>query len=456
MPKSHSPEDIYKKYKERYNDILKSFSPDTFIVWLLDITNRCIYYNNAYISSFEKKHPLPSSLDDWVACIHPEDLEYVKKDWFAVTDGPEHGDDAENFYRVRCVGGGYTWFLSKSVIVERDELGKARYVVGVLISVDMLERKLEAATTWQERANFALEAARDGVWDWNAETNEVYYSPRYISMLGYLQNEFPATTEAWLTRIHKDDLEKTQMQQLAYIISPDRGDLFESTYRFLAADGSYRWILSRGKVVERDKGGRAKRIVGLHTDVTDLRAAQENLTALVNHDSLTNLYSRLYFDQAFKGLASEDEPVSIIYVDVDTLKVVNDSLGHDAGDRLLIIAADILRSAVRVTDITARIGGDEFAVLMPHCSSRTAESIISKLSDAQRQRNSDPENMPVFLSLGAAGTDQGISLNLLLREADQAMLRRKSMNREHSRRRMLEWVEHRRAGSGRRAGKDIV
>lgn len=455
MLESSPPESIYEKYKERYSSLLRTLSPDTFTVWLLDVTARRVYYNNTFALLKESKH-LSLLLDDRITCVHPEDLARERKKWCAVLNSPAHGDNLESFYRARCDNDDYVWFLSKGVVVERDEQGMARHAVGVLISVDSLSEKLDSATAWQERVNFALDATRDGVWDWNAERGEVYYSPRYLDMLGYTPEEFPPRLDSWLTRIHKDDLEKTQLQQLAYVNSPDRGDTFESIYRFLAADSSYRWILSRGKVVERDENGRAKRIVGLHTDVTDLRAAQENLTALVNHDSLTNLYSRLYFDQSFKGLAPEDGPVSIIFVDVDTLKVVNDSLGHDAGDRLLIIAADILRSVVRVTDITARIGGDEFAVLMPRCSSRTAEGVIAKLDEAQQQRNSDPENMPVFLSLGAAGTDQGISLDMLLHEADQAMLRRKALNREHSRARMLEWVERRKTGSGRRTAKSLL
>lgn len=438
-------ESIYKKYKERYDGILKTLSPDTFAVWMLDVAAHRVYYNNTPDSKL-----FPPLLDERSAHIHPDDLAREKDDWRAVLASPAHGDNTESFYRARGDGGDYVWFLSKGVVVERDEQGAARYVVGVLISVDALAKKLEATTSWQERVSFALEAARDGVWDWNTKTGEVYYSPRYISMLGYTPEEISPTLDAWITRIHKDDLEKTRLEQLIYINSPERGDLFESLYRFLAADGSYRWILSRGKIVARDENGRATRIVGLHTDVTDLRAAQENLTALLNHDSLTNLHSRLYFDRAFKNLSPEDLPVAVIYVDVDTLKMVNDSLGHDAGDRLLVIAANLLRSVVRTTDITARVGGDEFAVLMPRCSIRTAEGVIRKLEDQQSLRNNDPENMPVFLSLGAAGTDQNISMDMLLHEADQAMLRRKTLSREHSRARMLEWVERRKSRSLRK------
>ena len=456
MLEYNSSQSILEKYKDRYSDILKILSADTFVVWLLDVASRRLYYSSAYITSFNGDLPLPSTLDDWLKRIHSEDLARIREGWLNVINGTDYGDSTENFYRLHCAKDSYIWFLYKGTVVARNAQGEALYVVGVLTAVDTLAEKFEETITWQERAGFALEAARDGVWDWNTKTNDVYYSPRFISMLGYTPEEFPPTLDAWLVRIHKEDLEKTRLQQLTYINSPERGDLFESLYRFLAADGSYRWFLSRGKIVERDENGRARRIVGLHTDVTDLRAAQDNLTVLLNHDSLTNLHSRLYFDQAFKNLSRDDDPIAVIYVDVDTLKVVNDSLGHDAGDRLLVIAADLLRSVVRTTDIIARIGGDEFAVLMPRCSSRTAESVIRKLEDQQSLRNNNPETMPVFLSLGAAGTDQGVSVDMLLHEADQAMLRRKALSREHSRARMLEWIERRKTRSLRKtAGQSI-
>lgn len=147
--------------------------------------------------------------------------------------------------------------------------------------------------------------------------------------------------------------------------------------------------------------------MGLHTDVTELHLAQEVLAELVNHDTLTKVHSRLYFEQAFSALSPADYPVSVMYIDADMLKSVNDLLGHDAGDRLLITVADFLRGAVRNTDIIARIGGDEFAVLMPHCPIAAARSAANKLLDRLQQRNAATDIMPVFLSVGVAGTDRG-------------------------------------------------
>ena len=128
-----------------------------------------------------------------------------------------------------------------------------------------------------DRVQFAMDAAKDGIWDWNTVTNAVYFSPRYISMLGYTEEEFPPEVDSWLKRIHPDDKEKTAVVQFQYIENPALGDVFECVYRFLAADGNYKWILGRGQVTKRDNNGRADRIVGVHTDIIELHETQDNL-----------------------------------------------------------------------------------------------------------------------------------------------------------------------------------
>lgn len=208
MGQHNPPESIYKEYKERYGDILQTFSPDTFVIWVLDAQSRNFYCNNMEILQLGKGLPPSASLDDWIDLVHPEDVSRIGYGWLTKMQSAEQGNAMEGFYRVRREDGSYLWILSKGAVVNRNAQGVALYAAGIFIPVHALEEKLEACVTRQERAGFALDAARDGLWDWNLETGEVYYSPRYIAMMGYTPEEFAQTRDAWRSRVHKDDLEK--------------------------------------------------------------------------------------------------------------------------------------------------------------------------------------------------------------------------------------------------------
>lgn len=119
---------------------------------------------------------------------------------------------------------------------------------------------------YQNRWRLALECAEDGLWDWNAVTNEVYFSPRWKEILGYAEDELPNQFNEWKSRIHPEDREATLARVRAHVNG--RSDIYTSEYRLQHKDGSYRWVLARGKVAERDDEGHAIRIVGTHTDVT--------------------------------------------------------------------------------------------------------------------------------------------------------------------------------------------
>ncbi len=134
------------------------------------------------------------------------------------------------------------------------------------------ERRL---TESEARLSFALEATRDGVWDWNLDTNEVFWSPRCFEMLGYEPFSFPVTFETWKSLIHPSDLNRTISYLQEYLTHSSRP--LNMSFRLLHSDGDYRWISGRGKVTERNSDGTPMRMVGTHLDITDRKTKDEQL-----------------------------------------------------------------------------------------------------------------------------------------------------------------------------------
>ena len=411
------------------------------LFWTWDAQSDALYLNRKGVIWHPDIDVFPRTMNSFSEkWVHPDDQSLLKDALSSILSSDDNGTQLSVLLRVRDHRG-YLWYLLEGLVMERNERGEGMRMMGVVNGVDKLRSIHEARMANVERMSFALEAARDGLWDWNTVNNEMYYSPRYISMLGYKAEEFPPVLASWFDRVHVDDVDELVRRQYQHVNSPVVGDMFEFVYRFLAADGTYRWMLARAKVVQRDASGRGRRVVGLHTDITELRAAQDSLKDIVNYDHLTKLNSRFAFDARLASLDASHFPVSVIYIDVDALKLVNDSLGHEAGDRLLVKAAEIIRSVFRVGDMVARIGGDEFIALLPRCPANVAERLMAKITEYCTSHNAMFGRMPVFLSLGMASTEEGIELLRLQSVADGRMMEHKKSRAGELYKVLKHWIE---------------
>ena len=290
----------------------------------------------------------------------------------------------------------------------------------------------------------ALNAAGDGLWDWNMETNTIYYSPRYTAMLGYDRSTFGNTFESWRDKLHPDERPAILKRQMDIIMSPRYGDSYEHSFRMRKADGTYCWILSRARVLRRNAHGRATRLIGLHTDITTTQGERDRLAEMIEYDPLTDVHSLVYFHNELDRLDMQpDKVVSIISCDVNGLKLINDYLGHDTGNSMLQTAARLLRSSLRSTDCVARLGGDEFAVLLPWCNLRDAARVLEKIRAVFRHYNEHSGNVPVIMSFGLSGAEEAPSLREALALADRRMLHEKHGSRLVSGHAIKAWIEKR-------------
>jgi diguanylate cyclase (GGDEF)-like protein/PAS domain S-box-containing protein len=289
------------------------------------------------------------------------------------------------------------------------------------------EQRLHAA---QERYELAVRGANDGLWDWDLVTGEMYLSPRWKDMLGFAPEELANIPETWMERLHPDDRERVQLELDEHIAS--RSTVFESENRVLHNDGTYRWMLSRGMAV-RNSGGKATRMAGSQTDITGNKSS----------DPLTGLANRLLFTERLAQIMRETRrghrtDYAVLFLDVDRFKVVNDSLGHLAGDSLLRQIAERLKGCVRLTDTVsrlfgsatvARLGGDEFAILIEKLGDPVTAGLIADrvLREFARPFQLDGREIVSTFSVGVAvGTQDHLVPEDILRDADIAMYEAKT------------------------------
>lgn len=178
----------------------------------------------------------------------------------------------------------------------------------------------------------------------------------------------------------------------------------------------------------------------VYSDITERKEYEKQLEYLSLHDQLTGLYNRNFFEAKLKSLqASAQYPISIMTCDVDGLKIINDTLGHYMGDKLLKVCAKLLSKSLRQTDILARIGGDEFVALLPKVNRQEGEKIIKNIYQRMEQYNLKHPKLPLSLSIGIAqARDPTVSLVETFKKADERMYHAKLIHKKSSRSQIIE------------------
>jgi PAS domain S-box-containing protein len=295
----------------------------------------------------------------------------------------------------------------------------------------------------QERYALALAGTNDGVWDWRIATVEVFYSGRWKAIMG-AADEVAPTVESWYARVHPDDLPRLQADLADYLTGTR--ETFEVEHRVRHDHDGFRWVVARG-FAARDGDGRAVRMAGSVTDITEGKLA----------DALTGLPNRLLFMDRLGRLVEHARRVpefqfAVLFLDLDRFTTINDSLGHDAGDQLLVQTARRIEHTLRATDTVARFttpspaedrprvsgttiarfGGDEFGVILggirhPSDATRVAERILHVLGSAFEVNG---QEVFVGASVGIALSASGYArADDMVRDADTALSRAKSTGR---------------------------
>ncbi len=283
----------------------------------------------------------------------------------------------------------------------------------------------------EERFRSLVTASSQIVWNANA-SGEVYQDmPDWRSYTGQKLEKFVGW--GWLDAVHPDDRESTAA---AWAKAVEGGSLYEAEYRIRRHDGEYRNFNARGVPV-LNASGAIREWIGTCTDITDRKRTEDQIHHLAYHDQLTGLPNRQLFQdrlkQDLKRMERNNTALALLFIDLDRFKEVNDTLGHDKGDILLIETARRIRQHVRDTDTFARLGGDEFTIILPECGDelsidRVVQNVLQEIEAPFDLGDESVGHISCSIGIAFYPHDAKTSEDLL-KHADQAMYAAKDAGR---------------------------
>ena len=282
--------------------------------------------------------------------------------------------------------------------------------------------------TSEQRYELAIQGANDGLWDWDIAAGTVYCSPRCCEIAGLPGNGPTYAPTAILDSLHPDDVQAYRNKIVEHLKGYSTQFKFE--YRALQQDGTFRWVMKRG-VALRDTQGRAFRMAGSISDVHLHKLAENQLQFDALHDRLTGLPNRALFLEHVRSALGQQRRTdrhgfAVLVINLERFRLVNDSFGHAAGDELLRRVTAALLEMLREGDVVARVGGDQFALLLNGIAD-PAESL--RLAADLRERLARPTEVagqtlyPKCRVGIALSMDYDDDAEALLRDADNALQR---------------------------------
>lgn len=298
------------------------------------------------------------------------------------------------------------------------------------------EAQQAAAELKASEARYAIAVAgsQDALWDWDLVHQRIYLAPHWCELLGLKPEDVSDDPQEWFSRIEPENLGRFRTLLAQHI--EGKTERIDFPLDMIHADGTQRSVLCRARAI-RDDNGRAVRLAGSLADITELRRVQEELRSIALHDQLTGLPNRQLFTDRLRESVSRsrresDHNLAVLFFDFDRFKIVNDSLGHDVGDLLLLSIAERFRSEIRECDLAARFGGDEFVLLLDGIEGRDeATKTCERLLDVfARPHALEGHEVVSTASIGVYCDAIGErSAEDLIRDADAAMYRAKSLGK---------------------------
>jgi diguanylate cyclase (GGDEF)-like protein/PAS domain S-box-containing protein len=388
------------------------------VVWFSDPDGDFTYCNDVWYE-YTGLRVEDGPTGSWSAVVDPLHRERILGIW---NDALGKGASFEiEMPMRRALDGMHRWFIVRGQPL-KNEQGRIEQWFGIAIDIHERKQSEQALRKSEERLQLAFKAAHMIAWEFNPQSGATTRSENALALLGIK----PGVDITFMTGVHPDDHRKVEgfLQE----IQLDGASSIEC--RYVLPSGETRWLRARGERAGPD------RIVGVTFDIGEQKEAEQEIWRSANHDALTGLPNRTLFqhrlDAALDHARQSGTSVSLLLIDLDDFKDINDTLGHDAGDALLQETARRLSTMVRGCDTVARIGGDEFAVLVVDpLKLENATRLGSLIAEMLRQPFIYQKRTLISrVSIGiAAYPDHDGNPAELIKDADIAMYQAKSQGR---------------------------
>ncbi len=286
------------------------------------------------------------------------------------------------------------------------------------------ERLIRQNARLQEKLNAALDSNGLCLWEQHIPTGSLtIFNMKWGKMLGYQPGELSATVETWKSNLHPDDYDLAVGAFEDHLAG--KTDLYEVVHRMTHKNGSDSWVHDRGRIVEYDKNGAPLRMMGTHIDITQEKRFEQQLAKLASTDPLTGLSNRSAIVEAFYHRASHNTKtkLAMVFIDIDNFKAVNDNLGHQVGDKLLVTLANKLNGYSPIGAQVGRLGGDEFVLLHTYTQKRMLTHLCDQLlTTVISEINSSLDGVGIGMSIGVCLFQAGDHpFETIYQNADTAM-----------------------------------
>ncbi len=397
-------------------------------IWDADLKTGIVYRSPCYYEmlGYQSDEVTPD-MAFFKRIVHPDDLPQVLESFAAHQRGETSHTESE--FRMITRSGQAIWVLEKGRLVERDTGGEPLRIVGTI--ADITQRKLTELRLVNNEHHLrqAQAQAHLGSWRLDIQSNALFWSEENYRIFGQPQG-MPLTYEIFISCVHPEDREYVDCAWQAAL----NGEPYDIQHRLLV-DGRIKWVRERAEL-EFAPDGSLLAGVGTTQDITDRKNYEAQLEKLANHDALTGLANRnLLGDRMEQSIAHAHRAglwIATMLLDLDRFKLINDSLGHAAGDALLQEVAKRLSQCVRPGDTVARLGGDEFMVVMADMASENDAAILVRnlLNVVMQPIMAAGHEVIITASIGVSVYPRdGEVSSILFQNADVAMYRAKELGR---------------------------